>query len=152
MAKPGLSVEVDGLTQTLKAFQALDMDLRRQANGRLRQAAGDCARRLIGLLVQAAHSCGVPVAPLVARSLRVSNDRLPAVTVGGKRRVGRNGAPAERLVWGSEQGPKSEPNRWGVPASSGYWLAPTVARFRGDEAVAVYKRAVYDLMREHRLV
>jgi len=145
-------MEVDGLTDTLKAFQALDMDLRRQANGRLRQAAAECARKLVAALGSAAASCGVPVAPLVARSLRVQNDRLPSVTVGGNRKVGRYGAPASRLVWGSEQGPKSEVNRFGVPPSTGYWLAPTVSRFRADDAVAVYKRAVYDLMSEHRLV
>lgn len=94
----------------------------------------------------------MPVARRVATSIRVKSDRIPAVSIGGPKKVGAGGAPAGLLVWGSEQGPKSEPNRFGVEPSSGYWIKPTVARFQADEAVVVYKRAVYELQRKHGLV
>ena len=35
----GVSLEVDGLTETLKAFRGLEADLRKEANSELRAAA-----------------------------------------------------------------------------------------------------------------
>lgn len=147
------SVEVDGLLETLKAVQALEADLRKETNAELRQAAGVCATGLVSKLQRAAVTCGVPVAPLVARSIRVKSDRLPVVSIGGSRRVGRGGAPAGVLLWGSEQGPKGDVNRFAVETNlAGYWIAPTVAAFARDEAVTAYKRAVYELLHKRGLV
>ena len=152
MASGALSLEVDGLTETLKAFQGLEADLRREANGKLRAAARECATRLAALLVRAAGACGVPVAPRVARSIRVKTDRLPVVTIGGPSKVGAHGGTAGALVWGSEQGPKGDVNHFAVAPSSGYWIAPTVARFASDDAVSVYLRAVVDIERSYGLI
>ena len=150
----GQTIEVEGLTETLKAFQGLEADLRKQANAELRGAAKTCAAVLAGRLVIAAESSGVPVAPRVARSIRVKSDRLPVVSIGGPRKVGtgKRGSAAA-LVWGSEQGPKSEPNHFGVGANpAGYWIAPTVAAFAGDQAVELYRRAVYKTMHSYGLL
>jgi hypothetical protein len=154
-SRAGVDVEVDGLTETLKAFQGLEKDLRRTANGELRQAAGECAGQLAIQLRGAASSSGVPVAPRVARSIRVKSDRLPVVTVGGYAKVGRTGAIAAKLLWGSERGPAGggEVNHFAVPRNpSGYWLAPTIDRFRNTGALTVYKRSVYQIMRKWGLV
>ena len=148
----GLTIEVDGLTETLKAFQTLEREFARPAaNAQLRDAAGRCAEGLRGELVRAASSSGVPVAPRVARSIRVKRDRIPVVSIGGATRVGRTGGQAGSLVWGSEQGPKGAVNHWGVPPSSGYWIAPAVKRFGDGDAVTVYKRAVYEILRDSGL-
>lgn len=146
------SVELDGLVETLRAFQGLEADLRPEANKELRGAARVCATGLATNLVRAAAGSGVPVARRVASSIRVKSDRVPVVTIGGAKKVGAGGAPAGSLVWGSEQGPKTEPNHWAIAPSSGAWIKPTVARFQADEAVVVYKRAVYELQRKHGLV
>lgn len=148
----GLSIDVDGLTETLRAFRGLERDVRRQANSELRQAAGDCARGLVDALRVSAASSGVPVAARVAASVRVKSDRLPAVSIGGNRRVGRNGARAAVLVWGSEHGPKSEVNRFGVPPGPGYWIRPTVERFKSNEAIRLYRTQVAAIMRKYRLL
>jgi hypothetical protein len=150
----GLAVEVDGLQETLKAFGKLERELRAEANGELRDAADKCASGLVVSLVGAAASSGVPVAPRVARSIKVKRDRVPMVAIGGATKVGTGKrGQAGALVWGSEQGPKSDPNRFGVaPNSAGYWIAPTVARFADGPAIEVYKRAVYVTMRKHGLV
>ena len=149
----GASVEVDGLLETLKAFQALERDLRSEANAELRSAARTCATMLAGHLARAAAASGVPVARRVARSIRVKSDRIPVVSIGGPLKVGASGGAAGALVWGSEHGPHGDVNRFAVPASSaGYWIAPTVKAFQGDEAVTVYKRAVYELQRNWGLV
>lgn len=145
----GLSVEVDGLMETLKAFQGLETDIRRTTNGELRQAARQCATVLAAQLARAAAGSGVPVAPRVAQSIRVKSDRVPVVSIGPGR--GRSGKPTNALTWGSEQGPKGAVNHFGVPPSSGYWIKPTVEQFQRDESVTIYKRAIFDLQRKHDL-
>lgn len=150
MASAG--VEVDGLVETLSAFKALEADLRKEANSELRVAARQCATVLAGQLARAAAGSGVPVAPRVARSIKVKSDRIPVVMIGGGMKVGARGASAAKLVWGSEQGPKGATNHWGVPPSAGYWIAPTVQAFQGDESVAIFKRAIVDLQRRHGLI
>jgi len=153
MAKTSFDVEVDGLTETLAAFRGLEQDLRRQANGELRAAARECASILVAELRQAAASCGVPVAARVARSVRVRNDRLPAVQIGGSCKVGKRGAPAAALLWGSEHGPVGDVNHFGVDANgAGYWIAPTTKRFKASGAMRVYRTAVADIMRRYRLL
>jgi hypothetical protein len=149
--KGGAAVEVEGLMETLKAFQALEKDLRKEANSELRAAARQCATVLAAQLARAAGASGVPVAPRVARSIRVKSDRIPVVSIGGGTRVGRRGGSAGALVWGSEQGPKGGVNHWGVAPSSGYWIKPTVESFQRDESVSIYKRAIVDLLRKHEL-
>lgn len=150
----GLAVEMDGMMETLKAFRALDADLRRTANGELREAAAKTATELVVGLQAAASSSGVPVAPRVARSIRVKSDRLPVVSIGGAMKVGtgkRGNAGA--LVWGSEQGPKSDPNRFGVaPNPAGYWIAPAVQRFTEGPALDNFRRAVAAIMRKYGLL
>lgn len=152
----GLSVEIDGLDDTLKAFRGLDADLRKQANAELRQAARTCATVLAVDLARAAANSGVPVAPRVARSIRVKSDRKPVVTIGGPMRVGTgkgHRASAAAILWGSEQGPKSDPNHFAVDLNpAGYWIAPTVARFQNDQAVELYRRGVYETMKAHGLL
>ena len=145
---------MDGMTETLKAFRGLEADLRKQANAELRGAARQCATVLAAQLARAASSSGVPVAPRVARSIKVKSDRLPVVSIGGPMKVGSGArSSAAALVWGSEQGPKSDPNHFGVgPNLAGYWIAPTVARFQGNEALDIYKRGVYETMHSYGLV
>jgi hypothetical protein len=127
----------------MRAVQKLGRDFERPAaNAELRRAAGRCASSLSRALAAAAASSGVPVAPKVARSIRVRSDRLPVVSITGP-----------GTLWGSEHGPKSSPNRFAVPArSSGYWIAPTVDRFGSGEAVVNYRRAVYEILHASKLI
>jgi hypothetical protein len=150
--KGGLSVEVDGMMETLAAVKGVEASLRPAINGELRDAAETSAGELAVELVSAASTSGVPVAPLVARSIRVKRDRIPVVSIGGAMRVGTGGdrAPAGRLVWGSEQGPKGEINHWAVPPSSGYWIAPAVERY-SRHALANFQRAVLEIFKRYGL-
>jgi hypothetical protein len=136
--------------ETLKAVRGVQADLRPGVNNELRDAAGSSADGLKTALTAAASSSGVPVAPRVARSIRVLRDRIPVVSIGGSASVGRRGAPAGRLVWGSEQGPKGSINHWGVPPGSGYWIKPAVERY-SRTALEDFKRAVYVIFRKHGL-
>jgi hypothetical protein len=147
----GLHVDVDGLVETEKAIAALAEDLAKQSSSEIRSARARLASSLAGALRAAAVSSGVPLAPRVARSIRPGPS---GVAIGGPMLVGtgKRGFAAV-LVWGSEQGPKSDPNRFAVaPNSAGYWIAPTSARFRDNDAVDEYRHAVHATLRAHRLV
>jgi hypothetical protein len=146
--KGGLSVRVYGLTETLKALRHVEAELRPEANGRIRDAAGVCAGQLVPHLTAAAATSGVPVAPRVARSIRVRRDRMPTLSIGGSTRVGSGGAPAGALVWGSEQGPKGAVNHFAVAPGPGYWIKPAVERFKAGPALAVYLAAIAAVERE----
>ena len=148
----GLSVEIDGLAETLKAVRTVQAELRPGVNGAIRDAAGECAGELVPLLVAAADASGVPVAPRVARSIKVKRDRFPSVSLGGATRVGRRGAPAARLVWGSERGPMGDVNHFGVPPGPGYWIAPATERFKAGPAVAKFQRALASIFHKVGLV
>jgi hypothetical protein len=141
---------MEGVFETLQAVRSLERDLRIEVNGELRDAADRSARELIVELVRSASSSGVPVAPRVASSAKVKRDRVPVVSIGGAARVGRGGAPAGLLVWGSEQGPKGEVNHWGVPPSSGYWIAPAVERY-ARTALENFRRAVFVILHKNGL-
>ena len=148
----GLAIEVDGLVETLKAVRTVQAELRPGVNGAIRDAAVECAGALVPALVSAASASGVPVAPRVARSIRVKRDRLPSVTIGGALAVGRGGGSAGALVWGSEQGPKGAVNHFGVPPGPGYWIAPAVARFKAGPAIGRFQRALASIFRKAGLL
>lgn len=141
--------ELDGMVETLKAFKGLEADLRREANAELRAAGAEAAGVFAARLRSAAAGSGVPVAARVASSITVKSDRLPTVKIGGSKRVGRRGAKAAALVWGSEHGG----THFGVGQNgAGYWIAPTAKAFEGNEAMTIYRRAVFDTMKRYGLV
>lgn len=131
--------------ETLGAVRNVSAELRPGVNNKLRKAADESAAPLAADLARAAANSGVPVASKVARSIKVKRDRIPVVQIGGGK--------VAPLVWGSEQGPKSDPNRFAVaPNSAGYWIAPTVARFADGPAIAKFQRAVYEILHDAGLV
>lgn len=147
----GLSIELAGIQETLKAVRDVEAELRPGVNNELRDAATEAAGGLVGELHSSAAASGVPVAARVAASAKVKRDRVPVVVIGGSMRVGRRGAPAGALVWGSEQGPKGDVNHWGVPAGPGYWIAPAVERFASGKALPAFRAAVDSILRKHGL-
>jgi len=144
----GPTIEVDGLFQTLEAIKGLQADLRKDANAEIRVAGREAAEHLAADLRVAASS-GPPVARRVAAAIRTKSDRVPTVIIRGTQRVGRRGAIAAKLVWGSEGGGTN----FAAPKNAaGYWIAPTVKRFESGEALTIYKRGVYEVMRRYKLV
>ena len=146
-ATTSFSIDVEGLEETLKAFQTLERDFERPAaNAKLRDAAGKCATDAKAELVRSASSSGVPVAPRVARSIRVVRDRMPALSIGGPMPVGATGGRASDLLWGSEHGPSGEVNHFAVPPGPGYWIKPAIDRFAKGPAVTLFEAAVADIL------
>lgn len=143
----GLTVEAEGVTETLSALRGLEADLRKEANSEIRTAAKGLAGELVLALQVAASSAPTPVAARVASSAKVKSDRYPTVVIGGNKRVGRRGAIAAKLLWGSEQGG----HNFAAAAGGSYWIAPTVERFSSSRAVPAFRRAIYEIVRRHGL-
>lgn len=141
------TVTTEGVQETIDAVKGVAKDLRKEANAEIRAASKIIAGRLVMDLQASASSSGVPVAPRVASSARVKSDRFPTVTVGGTKAVGRRGAPAGRLVWGSERGGRN----FAAPEGGEYWIGPTVRRFADSRAVPIYLAAVASIIRRYQL-
>ena len=132
-----------------RRYAASISELRQNTNRRLRQAAGDASRGLIPELQAAASSSATPQARIVAASVRIKSDRLPAVQVGGSRRIGHRRTPAGRLLWGSEVGGRN----FAAPTGGAYWIAPTVDSYarRGALEVVPPRRRRHPLRRARPL-
>ena len=147
------SFTVEGLGETSAAIAELRKNLGDVKAGELRSASVEASGELAGLLAAAASSSGVPVASRVAASIRPSSrDGWPGVSIGGTVPVGRYGAIAAKLLWGSEHGPAGEPNHFGVSSNSaGYWIAPTCKAFKTGPAMARFQAAIDRLISKARL-
>jgi len=138
------SVDMQGMKETQRALDVLERALHHPSGGELRATADGLRGELVGALVAAAGGSGVPVASRVAQSIRPSSQgSWPAVSIGGGVPVGRYGAIAAKLLWGSERGPAGEPNRFAVsPNGAGYWIAPTVKAFKDGPGMRAFTKAV----------
>jgi hypothetical protein len=116
------SIKVEGVRETLAAFRGLD----KEAN----QAIRDHAQVLAGRFAVKAKAAGAArgrQAALVASTVKPGRDRVPVVTAGGARRLGRRKAPAWALLFGAEFGS----NRFAQfghahTGRKGIWFFPTI--------------------------
>jgi hypothetical protein len=138
-----ISYDTRDIVGLLKNLRGVQDDLRKNDNKRLREAAAVCAVELVADLKASAR--GTPQAGLVASTARVKSDRIPAVSIGGNKRVGHRGTAAGVLVWGSERGGRN----FAAPHNSGgYWIEPTTRRFQDGPAARTYLTAVYEVLRD----
>lgn len=142
-----IAVQVEGVADTIDRVRGIRKDLRKEANSEIRVAAKSVAGELVAALQAAASSSGVPVAARVASSAKVKSDRFPTVVIGGTKKVGRRGAPASALVWGSEHGG----HNFAAGPSSGYWITPTVERFADGRAIPEFTRAIEAIVHRYGL-
>lgn len=124
-----ISVQVEGMGDTLRAFR----DLPKDASDELRTASMEIAESLAVKIRTAAGSDRSPQARLVAATLKVKRDRVPVLEVGGTKRIGRNKVPANRLMFGAEFGS----NRFRQfhkrhTGTTGSWFYGTVEREQAE--------------------
>ena len=140
-------VETEGVEETKAAFDELSKSLGDVQKGELRAASVEASEELATTLRAAAAGSGVPVASRVAASVQAKAGGWPGVSIGGAIAVGRYGAIAAKLLWGSEHGPAGEPNHFAVGSNpAGYWIAPTVKAFQSSRAMAHFQKAVDGLI------
>lgn len=137
-----LSLRIDGLKQTLQAFNRLEKD----ANTALREASFALSQLLASRVQSAAQAEGAQ-AVLLAPTVKAMRDRAPFIQAGGTRRVGRNKVPAFKVLFGSEFGSNQlrqfKPHRGRL----GYWAFPTVEANQA-EISAKWNEAADDLLRK----
>jgi hypothetical protein len=138
-----LTFDTSDIYALLGELRGVEADLRRNANAELRQAAGEASRRLLPLLARSAAGSARGQAALVASSAKVKSDRIPAVQIGGSKKVGRRGTQAGVLLWGSEHGGRN------FPGGGGSWIDPAVHAFEQSGAPEVYLAAVNRILSNH---
>lgn len=97
-----INIKIDGLRETVRAFR----DLPKDASAELRDAAGEIADDMVGWIRNAAENDSAQSA-LMAGTVKVVRDRVPAVTVGGSGKVGSNRVPAYKILFGANFGSRS---------------------------------------------
>jgi hypothetical protein len=123
-----VQVKVEGLDETLRAFNKYGKD----ANRELRQAAGQHVDRIVGMLNTAASNAGKGAA-LSSGSVKRKSDRVPALTAGGSRKVrsSRGKVTAGDVFFGYEFGGGRRPTTQQFPpwlGRTGYWFWPLLRR------------------------
>jgi len=92
---------VDGLNDVLRAFRVLP----KEASNELRQASSSIAQRHMVPAWQNAALYGAgPWGERIANSVKVRRDRVPAVQIGGNRKVFSGGATATMVRYPSHSG------------------------------------------------
>ena len=92
---------VDGLNDVLRAFKALP----KEASAELRQASNKIAADyMVPVWQNAALYYAGPWGQVIADSVKVKRDRVPAVSIGGNRKVLSGGGTATMVRWPSDTG------------------------------------------------
>lgn len=131
MAKTGITLTVrgEGIRETLRVLKVLPKDAQKELRVRTRELSVKLAAR--------AKADGMkdsaPQSPDVATTVRAVTDRVPSITAGGTRRLGRNRAPAYKLLFGSLFGSNAY-SQFHRPhaGQSAYWFFPVVEKNSAD--------------------
>lgn len=92
---------VEGLNEVLRAFKALP----KEASAELRQASQNVAsRHMVPAWQEAARNGAGPWGEVIANSVKVRRDRVPAVQIGGNRKALSGGATATMVRYPSSSG------------------------------------------------
>ena len=92
---------VDGLNDVLRAFKALP----KEASAELRKSSMEIAdRHMAPAWRNAALYYAGPWGQVIADSVKVKRDRVPAVQIGGNRKVLSGGGSATMVRWPSDTG------------------------------------------------
>ena len=148
---PAATIDVQGHQETVRAFRryARSVD---HGSSDLRAAAGRTAAGLAGRIQTALTSDGDPRSPVLALTVRVKRDTVPAVTMGGSRKLFSAGTqqniiPAGRVLFGTEFGAHSKIGGYRSHSGRvGYAIFPTI-RSAEDITIREYRQELNGLAR-----
>jgi hypothetical protein len=152
MAKQALTVKVriTGLRETLKKFRGLPKDASKELRTETLRLS-----EFLTLKAKAAGFAQGRQSGVVAGTIRAQKDRVPAVVMGGTKRLGRNKAPAYKIMFGAEFGMNARSGWYAKPryadspgrqyrphrGRAGYFFFPTVEQSQSEVAAAWNKVA-----------
>jgi len=116
-----ITVRIDGLNSTLRALSKLPKD----ANDEIRKASLELSKQLASKAKISGLREGRQAA-LVASTVKARRDRVPVIAAGGMKRLGRNRAPAYKLLFGSEFGANTLKQYKPHIGRGSYWFFKTV--------------------------
>lgn len=134
-------IQIPGIYETLRKFQALPKDAERE----LRKASLEVAKVLAAAAKAAAEGDSGQSA-LIAPTVRALFDRVPAVQAGGSKLVGSNNVPAYKVLFGSEFGAVTLP-QYRPFYGKGYWFFRTV-RENQDEIAEKWDGVANEIIRK----
>ncbi|MEV6879109.1 hypothetical protein [Amycolatopsis sp. NPDC051128] len=122
MAKTTLvvTVRIDGVREILRAFSVLP----KSAQKAIRDHSQALARKLAVKAVVDVSAHGGPQGPNLATTVKAVRDRVPAIQVGGTRKLGRHLSPAWGMLFGS---------LFGMNGRSGWFSAARYASAAGRQ-------------------
>lgn len=137
-------IRITGGRETLAKFR----DLPKDASAALRDANVEISKDLAEKIATAATASSKQSA-LVAPGIKARRDRVPSVEVGGRRRVGRNKVPLEKILFGANFGAtrlkQYRPHRGA--GDDDYWFFSTVEANEAD-IVQQWESAVDEVLRK----
>jgi hypothetical protein len=142
MAAKKITIGIAGINETLKAFR----DLPKDASNELRAAALELSRTLAASAAASGTAEGSQAA-LVATTVKAARDRVPVVTAGGNKKLGRNKKPAYKLLFGSEFGSDQYEQYKPHLGNGSYWFFQTVEDEQ-SEIAARWQQAADEVIRK----
>lgn len=133
---------IPGLNGLLRDLRKLDDDAKKE----LRDASVDIANRHMVPAWRAAALRAGPWGPKLAQAIRARRDFVPAVIIGGGRKVYAGGATATMVRYPSSAGHNARP---GIPApfKRTHWMRTVRPAYIG-QAVTEWSRAVSSVCRD----
>jgi hypothetical protein len=149
----GTNITITGIDACLKAFQGLEGELRKNANGELRRASKNIASGIVDRLPGYAASTASPQAAAFAAAAGPKSDRYVVVAIPARKpRLSglkkKSAAEAKNLAWAIEGGSDYPPFK--RPAAGSF-----IAKHRDEiarQAIPEYTKALADIMRRYGLL
>ena len=139
----GEGVKVEGVNETLRAFNRLP----KEANKALRERT----KELASVLADKARSAGSGSdrqSAAVAQNVKAKKDRIPKLSAGGAKRITSSRTPAHLIFFGAEFGAGSRLRQFRPHLGrEGYWLYPTI-RANTEETAKVWQDVLDDVAKE----
>lgn len=149
----GTNITIVGIEECLRAFQGLDKELRKNANGELRKASRQIASGIVQKIPGYAAGTGAPQAPAIAKAAGPKSDRYVVVAVPNKKPKMKGlkktpAAKAKLIGWAVEGGSGYPPFHRPVAGS----LVSSHREELAQYAIPLYTKAVADIMRKYDLI
>lgn len=145
----GTTITIEGLDECLRAFNGLEKEMRKNANGELRQASKAIASSIIPML----GGSGSPQESAILAAAGPKSDRYVVVAVPSKKPAlsglkRTSATSAKRLGWAIETGSPYPPFKGPATGSLVSKNRDRIARY----ALPRYTAALAGIMRKHRLI
>jgi hypothetical protein len=118
-------VSVTGARETIAAFRVLPKDASKELRDASTRISQVTANR-----IRAAAIASSKQSALVASGIKANRDRLPSISVGGVKKVGRNRKPLNKIMFGANFGAtylkQFRPHRAG--GTDDYWFFTTAEK------------------------